>query len=1646
MRVTQLGEANHLSWLADIEQVCKLKDCWDVVVAPMPAAAAELLDGLDGVPSKAALSGTMADPDATQENKRHATAVLGALEWRRKDQTAQAVLKLNLEAGKHDALKECDTAHEVYQKVQDSFTSRGLSGKIELRRRLCSLRKKPQESMTGFINRAAMLKIEMGRMGIPTPEEELVAALLAGLPATYSGTVELLENHGPEDLAGVTRRLLAAELKHRRLEGDEDEAVVLAAAPMTSTRATAPHAATGAAHPAAPPTVPGHRPPPVFAPLVNPYQAHLQGGYFQGDMAPYGPMMPPPRAARTCWGCGQPGHLQRQCHTHPPVRPPYSVPTGRMPGFGRPVGPAPMAHAGGAFGYGHAMAPAAHHGRGHAGAGDGRGMPARHAPGGGPANASGGAPSGTGYAMMALATDHATRLDGDDWIMDSGASHHMTSSPFSLESVHDIDPVEICLAGGQTICATQAGEVTTMLHGPGGRFPVHLQGVLVVPGLAVNLFSIKVMTRRGFGAYFYDGGVDILGTVGIVFKGLPRGNVYVLPSVGGPPSSTPAQHLAAAAVAAPVWHSRLAHAGTDAVLRTAPLVDAMEVAGAHPRRDLSDMCDACAVSKICRKPFPKSTSAATVPLELVHTDVCGPMPVTSVGGARYIVTVLDDYSDAHEAVPIATKADAGEAVRTEVARWEARTGRRLQRWRSDRCGEYMSATMAAWTRKHGATHETTAPYTPQQNGKAERLNRTLLEKVGASMTAAACATDLWGEAVSTVSHVVNRTVRAGASATPIELLFGQRPSVAHLRVFGCRAFVLTPATQRRKLSPRGTAGTFVGYAKDCKAYRVLVNGTIKVSRDVVFDESRMGSADVSPGSAIFSGMQEFGADWDTTETDVPPAHRPAPADSLGPPGASTDAPGGASPTTSGGLLGDVPSTAPDSSASAAADAARADPKDRHGGTLLDAAELAARLPRPAHDDPRSPARRSLRARFMPARLGEHPGQGDAGGGSAALAHEAQVAITPAWDGASADAVETGVYHPISLERGVGGSAKWDATAYTAYERSNPDKMTLAQARREDDWPAFNDAVLKEMNALWDNGTFELTHLPAGAAVLPFQILCERKRGSDGQVARHKGRGVACGNFQVPGRDFGDVWAPVVRRATLLCLLSHAAAEGLQMHQLDVETAFLNGPVVEELYVREPKGYERGHPGQVLRLRKAVYGLRQAARQWFLELVKLMDQMGMRQCTADPCLFMADVDGERIYVLVYVDDILLIARTRAHLDTTKGQIMAAFKSRDIGEPTYFLGLHIDRAEGHTGLLVSQRQYVARLAERHGLADAKTLQVPMAPGTVLQKAGEALPQDGVARYQALIGGLLYIATCTRPDVSYAVGKLSRYCAAPTTQREAAALRVLRYLQGSSELGLRFGTRGTLAGYCDADYAGDVDTRRSTSGYVFLLNGAAVSWASKLQPTVAVSTTEAEYIAAATAAREAVWLRLLLGETTGERGPVPMRSDNQSAIHLMHNPGGTARSKHIDVAHHFVRDRVARGELTVRYVATTDMTADALTKALPAQPLQRCRSALGMATRVGDPAVAVCTVGSVGGGLVEPGKPPAVGRAPGDGGGAAGVATGASGHGGSRVPNGIDPRGPTDRDTGGSVGGTEPPCTHLIGWGQGGGHGGGADARQA
>ena len=255
-------------------------------------------------------------------------------------------------------------------------------------------------------------------------------------------------------------------------------------------------------------------------------------------------------------------------------------------------------------------------------------------------------------------------------------------------------------------------------------------------------------------------------------------------------------------------------------------------------------------------------------------------------------------------------------------------------------------------------------------------------------------------------------------------------------------------------------------------------------------------------------------------------------------------------------------------------------------------------------------------------------------------------------------------------------------------------------------------------------------------------------------------------------------------------------------------------------------------------------------------------------------------------------------------------------------------------------------IVDLLTEYKLDDGKPRLVPLSPSVTLAR-GEGEPLDTNAYpYSKLVGSLLYLSVCTRPDISYAVGALSRYMSCPTTVHWQAALGVLRYLSGTRDQGITFrGSGDTLLGYCDSDYAGDIDTRRSTTGYAFILNGAAISWSSKRQPTVAASTTEAEYMAAAAAVKEALWLRTLLTELDFKIDCVNINADNQGAIKLLKNPVSSIRSKHIDVVHHFARERVLRGEVAFHYIATDKMIADALTKALPETKHTFCKVSMGV-----------------------------------------------------------------------------------------------------
>jgi len=492
---------------------------------------------------------------------------------------------------------------------------------------------------------------------------------------------------------------------------------------------------------------------------------------------------------------------------------------------------------------------------------------------------------------------------------------------------------------------------------------------------------------------------------------------------------------------------------------------------------------------------------------------------------------------------------------------------------------------------------------------------------------------------------------------------------------------------------------------------------------------------------------------------------------------------------------------------------------------------------------------------------------------------------------------------------------------------------------------------KEMSSLMENSTWSVKPVPGARSVIGSRWVYTIKRGPDGEIARFKARLVAKGFSQVPGRDFDEVFAPVATHASIHAVMAMVAQEDLVMHQLDIKTAFLNGVLDKPVYMAQPEGYVTGSPGDACYLHKCVYGLKQAPRVWYKLLKSTLAAYGFAPSAADPCIFVRTVSGRwQCILLVYVDDLLAVTRTDAEQEEVKAQLKDKFQLRDMGPSSHFVGMKVQRDRTTRTLTLSLGAMTRRLITEYGIDTARHKAVPADPHAHLRKRqpeDEPLPKD--CPYSALVGSLLYLSLMTRPDIAYAVGVLARFGAEPTWAHWNAAKTVLRYLASTPDAALTFSPSGprSLIGYSDADYAGDLDRRRSTTGFVFLLHGGAISWKSTLQKVVAQSTAEAEYMAAATAVKEAVWLRLLLADLgIPVRGAVPMFTDNQACLSFLSDHTTSPRAKHIDIRYHAARDKVEEGVVRFNYVATAEMVADFLTKALHPPQFAYCRQRVGVA----------------------------------------------------------------------------------------------------
>jgi transposase InsO family protein len=1087
-----------------------------------------------------------------------------------------------------------------------------------------------------------------------------------------------------------------------------------------------------------------------------------------------------------------------------------------------------------------------------------------------------------------VAVGNACTSEGvESELYDSGASRHMSPFRHRFLSYRTIEPRPITAADKRVFYATGMGDVSIRVPNGESFTTVTLRDVLHAPDMALTIVSISRITKAGYVVAFEGNACRIDNkqgkTIGVVRA--TENGLYKVDHTETAGAAIEALPLAA-------LHRRLGHIAPDAI-RT--LVQRGTITGLSITDNTPlSVCDSCEHAKTMRKVIRKEREAPRAEAfgEEIHSDVWGPSPTNSLGGRRYYVTFTDDYTRHTRTHILRTKDETFAAYKSFAAWAKTQHGVSIKRFRSDRGGEFTGHDFDLFLREQGTERRLTTHDTPQHNGIAESLNRRLVERVRAVLHCSGLPKTLWAEAIQFATWLKNRTsTRVIGDTTPYELLHGEKPNLAGLPEWGQRVWVHSASGS--KLDARAVEGRWVGYDTDSThAHRIYWAGknSVSVERNVKFVPTVASAVRIAfpllpegEPTATESASQQADAS-PSTASDTTKVNPSTPSPSR------TPVP---TPTRPGLVTRAMARAASKASSSP------------------DATAYAN-----AFNIPGSPIAAKLQ--------GEPNGECPAPNSS---------------DNPPADCV----FH-----------AQLDPYIAAAILNAEDDPKTLREARSRSDWPRWKDAMDREMETLAKAETWTTVSRPPHTNVVGSKWVFRIKRKSDGSIDKYKARLVAKGFTQIYGIDYFDTYSPVARIASFRVIFALAARFDWDIESFDFNGAYLNGTLDDDeaIYMQEPPGYEsEGNGAFVKRLLKALYGLKQAGRKWYDALRRILIELGFCVSDADPGVFYARVGQHIIIIAIHVDDCAITGSSKKLIESYKHKLNEKYPLTDLGPISWLLGIKVTRNREARMISLSQTSYIESIASRFNLTDAKPAPTPMVPGITYSKMDAPSDPTALARmnsipYREAVGSLMYASVATRPDITFAVSTLSQFLEHPGEAHWDAVKRVLRYLLGTKTLALTFGSeRHDLVGYTDADGATQ-EHRRAISGSAFLIDGGTVSWGSRKQELVTLSTAESEYVAATHAAKEGIWLRRLIGELLGPiESPTILHCDNQAACKLATTDNFHARTKHIDIRYHFIRQTVDDGTFNIVYCPTDEMVADALTKALPEWKVKGFNAALGL-----------------------------------------------------------------------------------------------------
>ncbi|GJW93535.1 putative ribonuclease H-like domain-containing protein [Tanacetum coccineum] len=791
---------------------------------------------------------------------------------------------------------------------------------------------------------------------------------------------------------------------------------------------------------------------------------------------------------------------------------------------------------------------------------------------------------------------------------------------------------------------------------------------------------------------------------------------------------------------------------------------------------------------------------------------------------------------------------------------------------------------------------------------------------------------LWVEAVPTACFTQNRSIiYTRYNKTPYELLRGRKPNIAYFHVFGSLCYPTNDRDDLGKMKPKADIGVFIGYSETSTGFRIY-NRRTKMIRETIhvkFDELTVMA---SEHDCLELELQRFNNHNSSAE----PMHTPSKEDLdnlFGPmfeeyyEQKSSDTPiySAAQPTQ---VHEDSTST---SSMHEAPPVVTTSDEQTSPISLTEADEF----------NQEDTAEFDGNAQFVPY---NPPSREEIESSTTALVpsnvqnfHQVQPSTHIWTKDHPLDQVIGDPSKPVMTRQRLHTDSEVCMYALTV---STIEPKNIKEAMADHSWI---ESMQDELNQFERLQVWELVPRPEGKNIIALKWLWKNKCDAENIVVQNKTRLVAKGYKQEEGIDFEESFAPVARLEVVQMFIAYAAHKNITIFQMDVKTAFLNGPLKEEVYVSQPEGFiDPEFPDHVYRLKKALYGLKQAPRAWYDKLSSFLIEHGFTKGIIDPTLFTRRHGGDILLVQVYVDDIIFGSTNPDFSKRFANLMKNNFEMSMMGELKFFLGLQVHQSP--RGIFISQSQYAIELLKKHGLDECVSMSTPMATER-LDADLQGTPTDQTT-YRRMIGGLMYL-TASRPDIAFATFVCARYQARPTVKHLKEVKRIFRYLRQSYNMGLWYPKDSgfELIAYSDADHAGCKDDCKSTSGGLQFLGGKLVSWSSKKQDCTAMSTAEAEYVSLSACCAQVIWMRTQLLDYGYKYNRIPMYCDSKSAIAISCNPVQHSKTKHIDIRYHFIKEHVEKGTVEIYFVGTEYQLADLFTKALPKERFEYLVHRIGM-----------------------------------------------------------------------------------------------------